>query len=92
MAELESYPGWREWQRKRFGYTLYFDDQFPAFVQEPLGDFEFSDGIEAQHAVASRYLGLAETINSLKDCEYYFRRYPVSRASGQSARPHYKCL
>ena len=76
IAELENYPGWREWRRKRFGYTMYFDDPFPALVQEKLGDFKFSDEIEEQHAVAFGCLGLSETINALKESEYYFRGYP----------------
>lgn len=86
MAELESYPGWKEWRRERFERTLYFDDPFPASVQEPLNDFKFSDEVEKQHAVIYGYLGLSETINALRECEYYFRRYPfrglpVSRSS-----------
>jgi hypothetical protein len=78
MIELERYPGWREWQRKRFGYTLYFDDPLPMPFQEGPGDFVFSREIEKQHAALLGYLGLLTTIESLKQCEYYFRRYPFN--------------
>jgi hypothetical protein len=76
IEELESYPGWRGWQRKRLRHTMYFDDPFSELAQETLGDFSFLDEVEKQHAVVLGYLRLSETINALKECEYYFRRYP----------------
>ena len=47
--------------------------------------FIFPLELGKQHAVIFQYLGLHQTIDSLKECEYYFRRYPfralpVSRA------------
>jgi len=85
-AELKSYPGWKEWQRERIRHTLYFDDPYPASAQERLNDFKFSDEVEKQHSITYGFLGLSETITALKECEYYFRRYPfrglpVSRSS-----------
>jgi hypothetical protein len=41
-----------------------------------LNDFKFSEEVTKQHAVIYGYLRLSETINALKECEYYFRRYP----------------
>jgi hypothetical protein len=48
--------------------------------------FTFPPEIEKQHAVVYQYIGLQQTVETLKECEYYFRRYPfrglpVSRAS-----------
>lgn len=74
--DLEDYPGWKEWRRRRFGHTLYFDDQFLTPVEKVEDDFQFSDEVEKQHDVVIQYLGLQEAVNSLKECEYYFRRYP----------------
>lgn len=75
MSNLENEPGWKEWRRKRIARTLYFDDPFQ-LEDQLTGDFFFSDAIEKQHAVVIQYLGLAQKIHSLKECEYYFRRYP----------------
>jgi hypothetical protein len=76
MTGLESYPGWREWRRGRIAYTLYFDDPFPISRDERPSEFKFADPVEKEHAVVIQYLGLEECVNSLKECEYYFRRYP----------------
>lgn len=76
LGNLKNEPGWKEWRRKLVARTLYFDDPFPLEVQPVLEDFVFSDAIEKQHAVVTQYIGLQQTIYSLKECEYYFRRFP----------------
>ena len=76
LIELEDYPGWKDWRRKRITHTLYFDDPFPMPSENLEDEFNFSDEIEKQHAVVFQYLGLEQAIFSLKDCEFYFRRYP----------------
>jgi len=75
-TKLNDYPGWKEWRRKRIGHTLYFDDQFPSAFEQIEGDFRFSDKLEKQHAIVIQYLELVQAVYSLKECEYYFRRYP----------------
>jgi hypothetical protein len=75
-ARLESYPGWKEWKRQHFVQTLHFDEvPLPAFGEFE-SEFKFSEEVERQRTVVIGYLGLVETIRSLKDCEFYFRRYP----------------
>lgn len=76
MAKLNDYPGWRAWKRSQIGYTLYFDDEF--MRKERAGEFTFSAEVEAEHAVVTRYLELQDTVNSLRDVEWYFRRYPFA--------------
>lgn len=76
LAQLQSYPGWKDWQRERFKNTLYFDDPVLPYNEKNLGDFEFSKDIDKQHKVIYEYIGLIQTLESLKQCEYYFRRYP----------------
>lgn len=76
MADLEAYPGWKEWRRQRFAHTLHFDNLWPEQSEVPGHDFKFSSEIENQHAVVIQYLGLAQTIDALKECEFYFRRFP----------------
>jgi hypothetical protein len=76
MIDLEAYPGWKEWRRGKFGHTLYFDDLSPSSSNAREAEFKFSDEIEREHELVIQYLGLQDTINSLKECEFYFRRYP----------------
>jgi hypothetical protein len=75
MGRLESYPGWKEWKRRHLVSTLHFDDRL-LMRDEIESEFKFSDEMEREHAVVIKYLGLHQTIGSLKECEFYFRRYP----------------
>ena len=75
---LDSYPGFREWQRKKVvavlslleGITLK-DDAFPE-------EFKFSDEADRQHAAIMAYLSMASSFHTLQQCEFYFRRYPFA--------------
>lgn len=79
LQKLQDYPGWREWKRSQLGYTLRFDDDlFP--VEAAITEFRFSPKMEREHAVVSLYMELLSTANALRDVEWYFRRYPFSRA------------
>lgn len=77
MIKLEDYPGWREWRKSRIGYTLHFDDEFmpPKQISE---EFHFDPQVDAEHGVVTLYLSLLDTVSSLRDVEWYFRRYPFS--------------
>lgn len=79
MQKLQNYPGWREWKRSQIGYTLNFDDESMPPPKEP-EEFKFSPAMEAEHAVVISYMELLSTANALRDMEWYFRRYPFSRA------------
>src|SRR6059058_2976639 len=72
---LDEYPGWKDWNRARLSRTLYDDDLLPDVDEEQHG-FVFSPVVERQHAVVFQYLCLQQTTTALKDCEYYFRRFP----------------
>lgn len=76
MKWLEDYPGWREWRSARVRHALYEDDFLPNSVEEQPHEFVFSDVVERQHSVVLQYLRLQQTTTSLKECEYYFRRFP----------------
>lgn len=79
MKKIQVYPGWQEWKRSHIGYTLNFDDELmppDKYVEE----FKFAPEIELQHAVVTSYLELLSIANALSDVEWYFRRYPFSRA------------
>lgn len=71
---LDDYPGWTAWKRRHIGQTLFFDGT-PADERSNLV-FEFSDEVAKKHKVIAEYLGLVQTVASLKECEFYFRRYP----------------
>jgi hypothetical protein len=84
IMRLNDEPGWREWSRSRVGQVMYFDD--PLEDVEDLDDLEdledlpreyvFRPPLDKQHTVIVQYLGLQQTANVLRQCEYYFRRYP----------------
>ena len=75
LKKLDEVQGWSEYRRNRLRHTLDFDDPFFK-PSEPLADFIFPPDVEKQHAIIVQYLGLQQTIEALKECEYYFRRYP----------------
>jgi hypothetical protein len=79
MHKLQEYPGWREWNLSKIGFTLYFDDEFKS-QEEHAKEFKFSPEMELEHAVVTSYMELLSTANALRDVEWYFRRYPFSRA------------
>jgi len=76
MLDLDHYPGWREWRRKRISSVLDFEDPAPPLSEKPEREFKFSDEVGKQHLVIMHYLELEVSIDSLKECEFYFRRYP----------------
>lgn len=79
MLKLQEYPGWREWKRSQIGYTLRFDDEFLP-PEKIVGEFTFSPELDREHLVVISYMELLSTANALRDVEWYFRRYPFSRA------------
>jgi hypothetical protein len=85
MISLDNYPGWKEWNRRKVHHTLYFDEELSS-QRKAEEEFKFSQEVERQHAVVINFLGLQQAIGSLKESEFYFRRYPfhglpVSRVS-----------
>jgi hypothetical protein len=75
LKALDDCPGWREWNRAKISRTLNHDD--PSFEPGPYPPiFKFPGDLEKQHAAIMGYLMLSTSLQSLRDCEYYFRRYP----------------
>ncbi|MCJ7851575.1 hypothetical protein [Pseudomonas monteilii] len=72
---LEEYPGWKEWNRRKLTLTLYQED-WDERVKNTPEEFVFSVEVDQQHEVVFQFLGLYQTLQALRDCEYYFRRYP----------------
>jgi hypothetical protein len=87
MIQLNDYPGWKDWVQVRIARTLYFDDAVQDSARLATEkEFVFPRELERQHAVVYQYLHLQQTVETIKECEYYFRRYPfrglpISRAS-----------
>ncbi len=73
---LQTYPGFREWNRKKIGEALWFQEPYSDPEEEIELEFKFSDEIEKQRALVLRYAYLQQTISAFRECEYYFRRYP----------------
>lgn len=78
IKALDSYPGFRDWQRKKVGAALSLVEGFPirndAFPEE----FRFTAEIDRQHEAIMAYLSLARSFYALQQCEFYFRRYPFA--------------
>ena len=67
------YPGFQEWQRERLKRTLFFDefDHDDDFV-----DFQADPSTTKSQDFCIAYLELISSAQAIRDCEYYFRRYP----------------
>ncbi len=76
MKKLDDIAGWREWNHQKLHATLAVDDPWPGDEKVRLSDFPLPDPISLEHAVVMSYYGLVTSLKSLRDCEYYFRRYP----------------
>jgi hypothetical protein len=76
MAELRRYPGWREWKKQDLGQTLFHGDELYKNSADTEKEFKFSSDVEIQHDLLLQYLRLCESLDLLKQCEFYFRRYP----------------
>lgn len=76
VKALDDYPGWREWNRGKFGHTLHFDEGWR--TNDRPASFEFDDATDKQHAVIMRYFSLLQTPSELRDLEFYFRRFPYA--------------
>ncbi|MDE0537680.1 MAG: hypothetical protein OXH94_03025 [Rhodospirillales bacterium] len=76
VRRLADYPGWSEFQTKKFGYVLqeFRDDLYSD--DEIFNEFKFSADIEKQRRVILLYLHLQGAAQDLRDVEFYFRRYP----------------
>ncbi len=76
LKTLDLQQGRKEFQRKKMRRTLLFDEPIAKF-DNPEYIFKFSSKEEEQrHEIIVRYLELESRILSLKECEYYFRRFP----------------
>jgi hypothetical protein len=77
MLELNKVAGWQEWRLASMGHQLDYDDDLPAVSIDSISDeFIFPPEIERQHAVIMGFLHMRQTVNALKEVEYYFRRFP----------------
>ena len=77
LIKLNQVPGWNEWKHDVVGHTLWIDDRWPGF-EKSMTDFALPAYIDREHAVVTTYYALLSTLGSLRDCEYYFRRYPFT--------------
>ena len=74
---MENHPDWIASIRNGLTTTLYHDDDmYLNLTEKDASAFTFPIEIEQQHVVVTRYLTLYFTVKALKDCEFYFRRYP----------------
>lgn len=75
LSKLDQVPGWREWKKKVTSTAYWFDDNY--LDTAPVSkQFTLPTDLDRERAVIECYLALHSTLASLRDCEYYFRRFP----------------
>jgi len=75
LRKLLAYEGYTEWKNKQIQQTL-LAGLIPATELEPLADFRFSEEIEREHPLVAGYYAVLSSVMSVRECEFYFRRYP----------------
>lgn len=61
---------------RRMSATLYFDEPGPPIYSDDDLTYNFPPEIEEQHALVIMCFNLWEAKEMMKQCKYYFRRYP----------------
>lgn len=75
-AKLDSVPGWAKFKRESFRATISYDDPWPGDKPLRSGEFKLPPELDREHDLVMRFYTLVTSLQSLRDCEYYFRRYP----------------
>lgn len=75
LHDLLEYPGYKEFKNEQLRGTL-LAGLLPGEPSYHLSDFRFSPEIEKHHPLVAGYYELLTTIISVRECEYYFRKYP----------------
>ena len=75
-AKLESVPGWTKFKRESFHTTISYDDPWPGDKPLKSGGFKLPPDVDRERDLVTRFYTLVTSLQSLRDCEYYFRRYP----------------
>lgn len=79
LIQMDEVPGWREWQQGKLQFTLNHDD--PSYQSEEVRitkEFLFPPDLESRHTVVMQYFELKKAVESFRNIQYYFRRYPFS--------------
>jgi hypothetical protein len=74
IARIDDQPGWRDWQRGKVAAVLAAAEGLPLPKGQP--DYNFPEPLNRQHAAIMSYMDLFKSLEALKQCEFYFRRYP----------------
>lgn len=77
MTFLLTDPAFEHFQSQKVALTFYIDDPINLRSESPeTAEFHFSSSVAKEHDVVMAFLYLSESIQSLAECEYYFRRFP----------------
>ena len=78
ISSVSSTPGFYQFNRQKVGATLFYDEKIA--LQAGANDcFNFEEPIESQHMLVLAYFELISSMESLKDMELYFRRFPFRK-------------
>jgi hypothetical protein len=75
-----STPQFREFKRKQLGYALANDFEREIGLVQTYDDFDFGEPVNSQHRLVTSFLYLSNAIETLSECEFYFRRYPFYKS------------
>jgi hypothetical protein len=79
IRQLDQLSGWRERKRHQFLWTIFSDDVPYASNSSPPKEYSLPAETDLQHSIIMHYLSLAAAIEALKECEWYFRRFPFRK-------------
>ena len=68
-------PEYRAYKAKEISYLVHGGDE-ASLVDEVGPGFKFSEDVERQHQLVVVFIELYNAFQMLRDCEFYFRRYP----------------
>lgn len=75
LQQLLKFPGYSEWKNRQIIQTL-IEGHATDIALDPLPDFQFPKEIEQQINLIQGYHAILSCLYSLRECEFYFRRYP----------------
>lgn len=83
MKKLLENDEYRDWKNRQIKYQLLYALDHDETLED-IGDFSFDPAFEKEIALINGYFRILKTLQLVKQCEYYFRRFafrnlPVSR-------------
>jgi hypothetical protein len=76
MIDRKGDAKWTQWQHERFAYVFNYDKDHVVGMVKSEKNFSFGSEIDDQHQFFMMFIYIMDCVEGMKECEYYFRRYP----------------